>query len=205
MAYETILFDFDGVLANSRPPHEQFAYDMAKKHGIKFEGFEVLISPMEALLLQNGFPQRIISEVIGEYETSFSERYKVQLFEGIAEMLGLLKSKDRVLKLASSNRQVNVLGGLGDLVKLFSDIWTIDMPGSKMEALRRMATRNPVFIGDTVGDFDLARKVSVPFIGAGFGWDGKTLKEKEEEFGIYTPMSVDELSHYLVTGYRKIK
>lgn len=176
MKFDFIVFDVDGVLADSLGPHIQFCQDEAKKFGIqlpKKSPREIVDNPMEKLLLKAGFPEELVSQLIKDYMNLFPD-YRIHLFDGVPAMLIYLKGQGRNLAIASSNRIQNIRKSLGPYFKLFNYLSTFDLDHSKSQGLIRMVKESksvrPVFVGDTEKDYHAAKDAGLKFIGVSYGW-----------------------------------
>jgi len=107
----TIVFDFDGVLADSLVPVTESIDAALRDHGFAQRGTEELsrfIGPptyvafSELLALPAHDP--LVAEVVATYRQRYASLYLAQtrLYDGIAEMLEALAARDEPLALATS-------------------------------------------------------------------------------------------------------
>ncbi len=166
---KTIIFDVDGVLADSLTAHKLFLIDQAKKYNISLKKIQGEVpNSMVGLLIKQGFPKEVATEVFDTYNKKFHE-YEVNLFDGIPALLDSLKGKAK-LGLCSSNVLTNVKSVLGEYMSNFELISILEGKGSKSDFLKTLPT-DILFIGDTKSDLNAAKLAGVNFLGSGYGWE----------------------------------
>ena len=167
-----VVFDADGTLLDSLPPHVEFCRAMAAARpedescavvsaslpaSEDLPGMRALsAAPMDNFLRRAGFADPLILELVAEYESSFAARFPVVPFAGVAELLAALRDGDGAgggdglrLAVVTSNTAANVRCGLGEVLSArFEVISGIDNgPLSKQDAigacLRKMGLGEP--------------------------------------------------------------
>jgi phosphoglycolate phosphatase-like HAD superfamily hydrolase len=194
MALEgAVIFDADGTLADSLPPHVAFCRMMNEelKAGLllpetsDLDGCRALAAaPMDNFLRRAGFAGSDVDTAVQRYERSFAEEFPVGLFDGVPAMLRMLvQARDQGLRMAvvSSNTSKNVRACLAQhsgppLASCFEFIWGIDNAArSKAESLAHAAAemgltpQQIVYVGDTEKDARCAQACGMHFIGADWG------------------------------------
>ena len=185
-----VVFDCDGTLSDSLPPHIEFCRRMSEKfelgiplpepHDLK-ACRRLAAAPMARFLEKAGFPATSIPGCVSEYEESFATDHPVKPFTGVAEMLKRLQTNGVQMAVVSSNTSVNVRAALGEgLCALFVSILGIDNgPASKMDAIPRALKdmgvdpdETPVvYVGDTRKDAECAVSSGCKFIGVNYGFE----------------------------------
>lgn len=186
-----VIFDVDGTLADSLPPHVDFCRTMNEEldAGLQLPEASDLdacralaAAPMDNFLRRAGFAEREVEIAVQRYERSFAEEFPVRLFKGVPEMLQqLAREPGLLLAVVSSNTSKNVRACLAQhsdkpLAEYFEFIWGIDNAArSKADSLAQavaqlgLAPQQIVYIGDTAKDARCAQKCGMQFIGANWG------------------------------------
>lgn len=186
-----VLFDVDGVLADSLPAHLETCQVLSAEYGLGLEipGAEafrrlvrsgVTISPMQKFFEAVGFPPDYAARADLEYEVSFASRFSPCPYPGVGEMLAELHGAGIELGIVSSNTLANVKKALGPLGEMFlpTRIYTRDhaLHRTKPDALRALVrelalpSERIFYVGDQPSDAAAARVVGLPFVGATYGW-----------------------------------
>jgi phosphoglycolate phosphatase-like HAD superfamily hydrolase len=186
-----VLFDVDGVLADSLPAHLETCETLSALYGLGLqipgaEAFRMLvrsgvpISPMQKFFEAVGFPPAYAARADVEYEASFASRFSPCPFPGVSEMLRELSAAGIELGIVSSNTLANVRKALGPLGEMFvpTRIYTRDhsVHRTKPDALRALvrelgfSNERVFYVGDQPSDALAARAVGLPFVGATYGW-----------------------------------
>ena len=206
-----VLFDADGTLLDSLPPHIDFCHKMNEELGLGLTLPDrndisacrsVAAAPMTAFFEQASFPSDVITHCVMAYESRFSNECEVLPFTGVDELLAGLRGNDVRCAIISSNTAPNVLEGLGSLSSQFEFVHGIDnAPADKSEAIAAALNRlgveasDAIYVGDTRKDYDKASGAGVPFIGVGYGFE--PLEEMSDDIGAPVALSVDELGRLL--------
>lgn len=187
-----VFFDVDGVLLDSLPQHLAMCADKAREYGLalavpdlqqfrRMVASGVKVSPMLDFFLAVGFPPRLARRALDAYEREFAQRYRPDMFAGIAAMLQRLRKAGHPMGLVTSNIAANVEPPLRDVMAnfdrrcLFYFDW-YDPPRSKSWCLAegaRILAADPqdcVFVGDQPADAAAAREAGWRFLGVSYGW-----------------------------------
>jgi HAD superfamily hydrolase (TIGR01509 family) len=183
---EAVIYDYDGVLADSLGAHVDFCRDQNEKRGLgldippREEGRRIAGNPMDNFLRHAGFPEELIPEILEEYRTTFNSTYAahVKLFPDVDIMLILAAFRRQKLGIASSNIHANILPVLGFCDSYFQgNVFSKDNSRDKEDGIRQCLSRmrvepsQAVFVDDTYHGHDLAQKVGTGFIGVTYGWE----------------------------------
>lgn len=191
------LFDFDGVLADSLKKHIEFCLRVNEKYQKDLalpaiddpKAWRPFVSfPFEKFLVNLGFSP---DEAKIIHDTDYLEEFGLRsgprlLFPGVTEMIIELHRAGNRLGIVSLNTFSNILNSLEELAGYFDVINTADQfPDNKVPALinacaiLQIKAEDAVYVGDALSDFRAANEISMPFIGASYGWQ---ISGEETEF-----------------------
>jgi phosphoglycolate phosphatase-like HAD superfamily hydrolase len=163
--YDSVIWDFDGVLADSQAATWQAASDILALLGTKAD-----IHSQE--MFRRYFKK---SDARADWETSALRDMLRLVMKSKAHLLKLFPCVELVPRLSVASRIVSsglasvAQTVLGERAQLFADIRGREH-GNKDELLRSVSDRG-VFITDTVGDIDRSHEQSRTVIAVGWGYD----------------------------------
>jgi len=218
MKYDLIVFDVDGTLTDTGKTHVRWCNDMNELYGFKLAKINennpltvrsVLGTPMKTIIQNYGFPVDKIEELVQRYEREFgaNDKYAANPFPDALVLLDRLSTMSTMgksrLGLVSSNVAENIQRDLGcvDLFDECIDKRILDDKGwNKSDALTFMKNYGgesvcPVYVGDTMKDFQAARAAEFDFIGVTYGWEIDDIHGINHGFQIAG--SIDELATIL--------
>ena len=182
-----VLFDADGTLLNSLPPHVDFVHTMNDELelGLSLPSRDdlaasrlIAAAPMANFFRRANFPESAIAACVEAYEGRFAAECKVAPFDGVEPLLSRLSDLRVPCAVVSSNTAHNVRRGLGDSARFLDFILGIDnAPADKAEAIAVALDRlelepvDAIYVGDTRKDFDKASAAGVAFLGVDFGFE----------------------------------
>lgn len=177
-----ILFDFDGVLADTLADMLRFGQEVCDELGVNHMVVQTDISELDEMSfmafgracetpedLVDGFARRCMSK--------FAEKMSPPaIFAGLGEVVRILATS-HTLAIVTGNTQRNVCAflkghGLQDCIHA---VYGVDMPGSKVEKIlmaksRFAAQAEAVFmVGDSLSDVRAAREAGVKSIAVTWG------------------------------------
>lgn len=192
MKYESIIFDIDGTLWDSRALVAE-GYNLQ----LRDEGLERLCVDAERLrslfgkvmtviadVLFSEFPEEVrypLMERCMERENRYLEENECRIgYEGIVEAVAALAKNHRLFIVSNSQCGYPELCiqklGLGDWIQghlCFGDTGT-----TKGKTIRTLMERHGItscaYIGDTQGDYEATLEARVPFLWAAYGFDTPT-------------------------------
>ena len=173
-----IMFDFDGVIADSLDDQSEAFVDTLSGEGLHHlatQGhfLDFLETNWFAALAEAGVP----ADIAAQLEDSFSELPSPELFPGMAAVVERLAAAHTVLVITSS-RTADVERILEEHgVQGVAEVIGGDKEASKTRriegARERFGHARPAwYVGDTVGDMLEARAAGVRTVGAAWGWHG---------------------------------
>src|SRR3989344_6554432 len=189
---KTIIFDFDGTIADTLPLIIEFFNQNAEKFGFKKLG------PSEVEGLRN----KTVLEIIKEFKISLFRlpfiakklrddlRKKIRdtkLIPEIKEVFFKLKKKGFKIGILSSNSKENIKKFLkaNDLL-IFEFIYSESNIFGKGNALKsllkklKLNSKEVVYIGDEVRDIDACKKNGVKIISVTWGFNKKEILQKNK-------------------------
>ena len=200
-----ILFDFDGVLADTLDDLLRFGQEVCDELGVQHHVRKEDLSTLEVMSFSTFGRQLEIPEPLnGEFvrrclDKVAGKESPPDIFAGLAEIVRGLSAKN-TLGIVTTNSAQNVKAFLRKhgLEEYFHAIYGVELPGSKAEKIsqaRRQfaAAGEAVFmIGDSVSDIRAAKQAEVKSIAVGWGHQSlaKLIKEKPDHIAV----SVQELS-----------
>lgn len=203
---KTIIFDFDGTLADSLGTLIKITNDLAPEFGIP----QIKVDQIAALrqlnsqevIKMSGIALWQIPFLLRRYQKEFQQRAaRVPLFPGIEQMLHELKFSGYKLGIVSSNSVENI-----ELVlchyqvdKLFSFIQSCSVFG-KGRAIRSIMRANyaepveTIYVGDEVRDIQAARRSKVSSIAVTWGFNSaELLSAQQPDYLVHYPQEIVKL------------
>ena len=181
-AYQLIIFDFDGTLANSLPFFASVYNELAQRYRFKaleWQDIESLryASPKQAMHYI-GLPMWKLPFVSRDFIARMQRQaHQIVLFEQVHESIDYLASMGVHLAIVSSNSKNNVASILGaELMGLFDDVYCGMSIFGKTTYLKkllrktRIAARHAIYIGDQATDAEAAARAGMDFGAVTWGY-----------------------------------
>lgn len=177
-----ILFDFDGVLADTLADMLLFAQQVCDELGVEHTVVQTDLSELEVMSFATfgracEMPEDLVDEFVRRCTRKFAEKEAPPaIFSGLGEVVRKL-AESHVLAVLTGNTEGNVRAFLEQhgLEGCMRAVYGVDMPGTKAEkiimAKRQFAAGGePVFVvGDSLSDVQAAREAGVTSIVVGWG------------------------------------
>lgn len=198
-----IIFDFDGVIADSLEIGLQCTINTFKKLGLnqiktKKDYLECFEGNFFEKLIEKGVPKEKIPEIIQEFNREYLPKTKNILF--FIEAIRILEtlSQKHNLFIVSATGTKTIKKMLKEKTKLFKDIIGGDKETSKVKRIESIKKRFPnseyFYIGDTQGDIIEGKIAKVKTIAVGWGWHTiEQLKKTKPNFIVNNPKELEEL------------
>jgi len=196
-----IIFDFDGVIADSFDVVYVVANEILRSQGMEeFRSEEELRDMYKTnfyeSLREKGFSRARIALFVRKLQKILPERYAgVAAFEGIKEVLKRL-SENNDLYLVSSNVR-KVIEEFNEREDLnFLEVLGVEDGKSKVVKIKRVAEDSKEFyyVGDTLGDMIEGRKAGAKTVGVTWGYHSRDILEKgKPDFLVDKPEDLLEL------------
>ncbi len=182
MAFELILFDFDGTLANSFPYFLSAFDEFTARHGMRHpdpEEIETLRGyESHQIMRYFGIPAWRAPFYAADARARMARDIaQIHLFEGIGRVIRGLAAKGKTLAVVSSNSLENVGSVLG--LEIASSIRYYECGVSlfgkapkirKLMRKTRMTAAQTLLIGDEIRDVEAARKAGVACAAVAWGY-----------------------------------
>jgi len=200
-----ILFDFDGVLADTLTDMLRFAQETCDELNVHHIVVQTDLSELEVMSFATfGRACEVPEDLVGEFVRSctwkFAEKKSPpEVFDGLGEVIKKL-AQEHVIAVVTGNTTENVNAflrhhGLMDCIRA---VYGVDMPGSKVEkilkAKNQFAAEGEMIwmLGDSVSDIHAAKKeAGVQSIAVGWGHQSlKMLMDAEPDAFIYAPTEI---------------
>ena len=202
-----LLFDYDGVLADSLNTLSEYTTIFCREHGLG-EGLKTTdVDAMESATLAGLIEAAGISQAyVRDYarylfQALNRDPLKVPLFKGIPKMLTDL-ARHYTLCVVTANHSAIVRQRLdaAQLTSLMGCIYGNEQPGGKVDHIINALETNHAqpastwMIGDTVGDIEAAQNAGVNAVAVTWGWQSSIrLKSKAPDLMFEKPQA---LHHY---------
>jgi len=202
-----IIFDFDGVLADTLSDMILFAQETCDELGVKHLVKQEDLSTLEVMSFATygrncEVPEHLINDFVRGCLKRFAEKKSPpDLFEGLSEVIKELSSNN-VIAIVTGNTTQNVNAfliehGLSEYVRA---VYGVDEPGSKAEkiskAQNQFAAENEAvyMIGDSVSDVRAAQEAGVKSIAVSWGHQSmEMLINAKPDLFIHSPRELLEL------------
>lgn len=185
--FDGIIFDLDGTLWNAAKPICCSWNEVMSKNGVKrppvteeeiksYMGLPMYDIAAKALPELSKEKQVSLMEEMCCYENEYLAAHGGTLFEGLEQTLqALLKDYKLFIVSNCQDGYIEAFIKAHHMEKYFSDTecWgRTKLPKSESNKIlmARNNLINTVYVGDTQGDADAARKAGIPFILAGYGF-----------------------------------
>lgn len=189
-----VIFDFDGVLADSFETFYPFMADMFGKINIPLsrKDYRELFNENVHLgfkkLIGNEDKYELFQKLRKANYDRYYKKNKPKLFSGVK---GVLKQLDKnyILAIASSGKRSNIIGLLkkNNIQKHFSLVLATD-EHSKENMIRIILEKycadpkETIMITDTAGDIKIAKKLGLKTIAVGWGFHGPKILKGSKPF-----------------------
>ncbi len=202
-----ILFDFDGVLADTLDDMLSFAQDACAELGIHRIPSPADLASLETMSFveygrQLGVPPHLLDKFTAGCFNRFGQRSRPpKIFEGMKQIVEQL-SKNNTIAVVTGNTTQTVENFLAEhgLRGFVQAIFAVDQPGSKPEkilsARRQLAKQGDVtyLVGDAASDILAARDTSTISIAVSWGHQSLSkLMDAKPDYLVRSPRELLEL------------
>jgi phosphoglycolate phosphatase len=177
-----VLFDFDGVLADTLADMLRFAQEVCDELGVKHTVVQIDLSELEVMSFATfgracEMPEDLVDEFVRKCTGKFAEKKSPPaIYDGLGEVVKKL-AESHLLAVVTGNTERNVRAFLKKhkLEGCFCGVYEVDMPGSKVEKILMAKSQftagcEEVFmVGDSVSDVRDAREAGVKSIAVSWG------------------------------------
>ena len=184
MIYTTLVFDFDGTIADTLGETRRIFNRIAPDYGIRevaeHELDQLRHLSLKELLSHLDIPKRrvpaLISRGTGMMRSNISE---LKLIDGMPEVLVELRKHVRSFGILTSNATANVdlflrTHGLRDEFDFISSTSKLTGKSKHLKAIRKTFTMQPdelLYIGDELRDVKASQKAGIPIAAVSWGFN----------------------------------
>jgi len=202
-----IIFDFDGVLADTLDDMLNFAQAVCAELGIDRLPTPADLDALETMSFveygkQLGIPPHLASEFAARCLQRFIEKpHPPKIFAGMAQVIEQLSARHTLaIVTGNTTRAVENFLSENNIRQFVSAVFAVDQPGSKVEkilkAKSQLATDNDAvyYVGDALSDIQAARQAEVQSVAVSWGHQslGK-LSNAQPDHIVHTPREIIEL------------
>ncbi len=206
---DTVVFDFDGVIADTLELVIEFGNANQKRFAKKkITKDDFRHRSMREALTHIGLPLYKLPQFVKEVKNHINVNLSsVKLFSGLKELIEEISTSEKKLYILSSNSKQNIETVLSknNILQCFQAIHSDSSLFGKHRTLSRLFStyklnkQNSLYIGDEIRDLDACKKLDVDFIAVSWGYD--SLERLKKANVSHLANSVNELKSF-VTNYR---
>ncbi|MGE7914643.1 HAD hydrolase-like protein [Lysinibacillus xylanilyticus] len=198
-----IIFDFDGTLADSTAVFASAWNTLAQKY--KFKGIELKeIEALKKLSIAErsklfDFPMYKLPMILPQFYRLYRQSLNdVHLYDGIKDVLTEIDKRGFKILIISSNSQENILEFLNmNGIHCVSNVLCSNRIFGKDKVIKKflqdsnITPSEVIYIGDEQRDIVACKKVGVPIIWVGWGYDAiEVVQQEEPEYKVATPREI---------------
>lgn len=202
-----IIFDYDGVLADTLDDLIQFGQEACNQLGINHLVTKDDLSNLEVMSFATfgracEVPEHLVDEFVNISLSLFAEKQSPPaIFDGLSEVIQYFSTKQK-LAIVTTNSSQNVYAFLAyhGIDNHIHAVYGVDTPGSKAQKISMARERftnhkEAVFmIGDALSDIHAAKEASVTSIAVTWGHQSlETLQRGEPDFVVHSPRELIEV------------
>jgi len=207
MKYRSLIFDFDGTLADTLEEVLKIYNEMSPQYNLrKIQDDEVhsLRHMKIADFLDHlAVPRRLVPILLYKGTQTLKSRiHNLPLIEGMADILPKLRSQSQHFGILTSNSTENVQlflkhHGMDELFTFISSTTKLTGKAKHLRSIRRtfsIETENIIYIGDEIRDVKAAKKAGVPVAAVGWGFNSpESLVGENPNFIFHQPSELQTL------------
>lgn len=191
MKYKTIVFDFDGTIADTLGETHRIYNELAPEYGIRSVNADEIAKlrhlSLGEILKELEIPKRRVPSIIARGTGMMrSNIARLQPIAGIPESLAELRTHTESFGILTSNSSANVdvflrNHGIRELFSFVSSTSKLTGKARHLRAIRKtFSLRHPeiLYIGDELRDMKAARKAGIPHAAVSWGFNSRESLEK---------------------------
>lgn len=184
MLYRTLIFDFDGTIADTMEETRLIFNRMAPDYGIRQVAADEIAAlrhlSIKELLDHLQIPKRRVPSLLARGTGLMrGDMSRLGVIEGMAEVLPLLREKAHSFGILTSNATSNVdlflrNHGLRDLFDFVSSTSKLTGKANHLRAIRKtfsLRAEEMLYIGDEIRDVKAAQKAGIPIAAVTWGFN----------------------------------
>jgi phosphoglycolate phosphatase len=199
-----ILFDFDGVLADTLGDLLQFGQEACDELGVKHTATQNDLNSLEIMSFatygrQLEVPENLVDEFVSRCMAKFSQMSNSpNIFDGMKRVVEQLSAR-HAIGVITGNATLAVENFLieNGIRKCVSLIFALDQPGSKIEKIVKAKNQlsmdiwDVYYVGDSVSDIHAARDASVKSIAVSWGHQSLgRLVDAKPDYVVHSPQEL---------------
>ena len=194
-----IIFDYDGVLADTLADLLRFGQQACDQLGVKHTVTQADLSNLEVMSFATygracEVPEHLVDEFVKISLNLFAEKKSPPaIFDGMSEVIQHFSSQHKLaIVTTNSSQNVNLFLAQHGLSDLFHAVYGVDTPGSKAHkislARERFGEESVYMIGDALSDIRAAKEAGVCSIAVTWGHQSlETLRRGEPDHVVNNP------------------
>jgi len=186
-----LLFDYDGVIANSFSVVFNIFNSVCEKYGLPKMNREEFVHLYDdnfyVDVVKRGMKKEDIPKMVEDFRSGFlKHKTEIEMFDKINEVINDLKNKNKIIIITSSETSV-----VKEFLKKFGikvdDVLGADVETSKIKKIETVKKKYPnadfAFITDTSGDVKEGEKAGVDCYGVTWGYhnEQQLMRQKPEK------------------------
>jgi len=201
MAYRTLIFDFDGTLANtleeSRRIFNQLGQDYGMREVLPEELPDLRHMSLKELLQHLNIPKHRVPSLIARGTSLMRGNIaNLPLIEGIGEVIPQLRAKADSFGILTSNASTNVdlflrAHGLRSHFDFISSTSKLTGKAKHLRAIRKtfsLKSQEMLYVGDEIRDIKASKKAGIPVAAVTWGFNSpEVLAAENPEHLIHQP------------------
>jgi phosphoglycolate phosphatase-like HAD superfamily hydrolase len=204
-----IIFDYDGVLADTLDDLLQFAQEACNQLGVKYVVTKDDLNNLEVMSFASygracEVPEHLIDEFVKICLNGFAKKKSPPaIFTGLSNVIGHLAVNHRIaIVTTNSSQNVNSFLVKHGLDGLIHAVYGVDSPGSKAQKIAMVRDRlwagtrqESVFmVGDSLSDIYAAKEASATSIAVTWGHQGlQYLLRGNPDYVVHSPQHLIEV------------
>ncbi|PIQ72639.1 carotenoid oxygenase [Candidatus Roizmanbacteria bacterium CG11_big_fil_rev_8_21_14_0_20_35_14] len=203
---KTVIFDFDGTIANTLPYTFRNLFELLKEEkvnineqkmikDVRSKNFQELMKEWKISWVRLPF---ILGKIKQIQKDLFNEIEKIKFFPGIKKLLVELKRKNYILAILSSNLDNNIIKFLKlnnldyfDYIHCGSEILGKSVAISNFIKENGWKKEESIYVGDELRDLEACQKSGVKMIGVSWGLNTtEILKKRGADFIASKPSKI---------------
>jgi HAD superfamily hydrolase (TIGR01549 family) len=207
MKYSTLVFDFDGTIADTLDEGLKIYNQIAKKHDLRLidddEIHHLRHMKLNDFLDHLGIPRLLVPKLLFRATQMLKSRIgRLPLIEGMAEVLPSLKNQTERLGILTSNSVENAqlflkTHGIDHLFSFVSSTSKLTGKAKYLRSIQRkyeLKAEEMVYIGDELRDIKAAKKAGIPIAAVGWGFNSlEALAGSEPDYLFRQPSELIKL------------
>lgn len=208
---KTIMFDFDGTLADSKDVAFKIYNELAEEHNYKKIKKSEIPEISRASIIEKckmlNVPKFKLAFLFYEATKRFKEHIlNINLFDGIKEVVDILNNEDFNLVVVSSNSEDAIKEILHrNDVHVFTNIFSSKNLFGKHKTINNYIKKNNlkrediIYVGDELRDIDSCKKSGVKIISVSWGFDSpELLMNNKPDYLVNTPGEIVDIAKGIV-------